>query len=198
MILALAFQASAADSPTFSIILFAAALFLIFTARYNQRKKRLQITDYKRGIRFRNGEFVAVLGPGSYTYDSRKEQITVVDMRPEPILFEHLAIRDVAGSEGVISFSADLMVADPQLSSASLREEIKDAYRIAHEALMTSVSRQVLSGSDRNNEGILAKLTADINFALAKVGMKIAGAEITELWVAVAPMTIVKGSETVQ
>src|ERR1700686_67893 len=85
---------------------------VLFIRLYNRGRKRVSLTDYCRGVHFANGSFKSVLGPGSYTYDPTKEQITVTDLRPQPVLIERLAFQDALRHEGGISVGTELLVLD--------------------------------------------------------------------------------------
>src|SRR5262245_32112301 len=58
-----------------------AVLIVIGAAGLVARVQRTTVYDYQRGLRYRNGRFVDVLGPGAYWSFRPTTTIRVVDMR---------------------------------------------------------------------------------------------------------------------
>jgi hypothetical protein len=163
----------------------------------NRRKKRIVLTDYCRGVHFVNGTFEQVLGPGSYRYDARHEQITVMDLRPQPILIERLTFQDTLRQEGIVSVGTELLVREPRVAATALRDQIKDAYVMVRDAIRSTMSTQIGAGTE-DASTVAGAITKAVNTELAKVGMGISGIEITEL-VSQPPQAQTKpGSTTVQ
>ena len=165
--------------------LFYVALVLTFVAAWvlrlhNRGRKRIVLTDYRRGVHFVGGTFKSVLGPGSYSYDTRKEQITIVDMRPQPILIERLAFQDALRHDGVISIGTELLVRDPHLAATTLRDEIKDAYVMVRETVRNSMSKQIAAGSE-NYATLADEIKKAVDAEVSRVGMGVSEIEITEL-----------------
>jgi hypothetical protein len=144
-------------------------------------RKRIVITDFRRGVRFVGGVFSNVLEAGSYSFDPRKEQITIVDMRPQPFLMERLGFQDALKNPGVISLGAELLVRDPHLAASALRDQVKDAYILARDTVRTAMSKQIVADT-ADTAGLMQTLTAALRGELNKVGMDIADIEVTELW----------------
>lgn len=153
---------------------------LLFLRVRGRSRKRILLTDYRAGVHFVGGSLKELLGPGSYTFDSRKEQITVVDLRPQPILIERLAFQNALRQEGVISIGTELVVRDPRLSSTMLREEVKDAYMITRDAIRNAMSKQIAT-SPEDSSSLQRELTQAANADLARVGFAVTEIEITEL-----------------
>jgi hypothetical protein len=113
--------------------------------------------------------------------DPRKEQINIVDMRPQPILMERLGFQDALQRQGLISLGAELFVRDPKLAAGALRDEVKDAYILARDAVRTAMSTQIFADST-DAAGLSQTLTTAIRAVLLKVGMDISDIEVTEFW----------------
>jgi hypothetical protein len=181
----------------FSAIAVVSVLGILLLRQNNTGKKRILLTDYRRGVHFVNGSFKAVLGPGSYRYDARREQISIIDMRPQPILIDRLAFRDALRNEGVISVGTELLVRDPRLAATTLRDQVKDAYVIVRDTLRIVVSNQI-AVSRENSVSIAESIAKAVNTELAKVGMAVSEIEITELWSHASQPQPAEGSVTVQ
>ena len=177
----------------------AAAVILIVTlGRMQARKKRILITDYRRGVRFVSGAVAGILDPGTHRYDSRKEQISIVDMRPQPVLVERLVFQDAVSTPALISIAAEIRVQDPQLASTAIRDQVKDGYAILRDTLRAAASQQILQPGAENRDALAKALNAAIDGALQKVGMTSSDLEITELWVGMPPVTGAVPSGVVQ
>lgn len=164
-----------------SIVAPLTAIAAFVLSRRAAQRKRIVITDFRSGVRFVGGVFSDVLEAGNYSFDPRKEQITIVDMRPQPILIERLGFQDALKTPGVISLGADLLVRDPQLAAGALRDQVKDAYILARDAVRTSMSKQI-TPSAADTAGLVQTLTTTLRAELGKVGMDISDIEVTELW----------------
>lgn len=159
-------------------ITFGIAFYRIFTQKL---RKQVMIPDFRRGLDFIRGELKGVLEAGAHTYNTRKEEITIVDMRPQPILIERLSFQDALTHDGIISIGASLVVRDPKLAATALRDQIGDSTLIIRDTLKVTVSQQV--APDREGLEALQKSLMDaINLSIEKVGMGITELEITELW----------------
>jgi hypothetical protein len=153
----------------------------VVVSRRARFRKRIVITDFRRGVRFVGGVCTGVLEAGNYGVDPRKEQINIVDMRPQPILMERLGFHDALQRQGLISLGAELFVRDPKLAAGALRDEVKDAYILARDAVRTAMSTQIFADST-DAAGLSQTLTTAIRAVLLKVGMDISDIEVTEFW----------------
>jgi len=177
----------------------AAAVVLVVTlGQFNKGKKRMLVTDYRRGVRFVGGVFAGILEPGSHRFDTRKEQITVVDMRPQPIVIERLGFQTAVGSQGVISIGTELFVRDPHLAAITLREEIKDSYVLVRDTVRSVAAQQVLGGMSDSLSVVAEAITKATNDALGPFGMGISPVEVTELWTGSSPLETAGRSGVVQ
>lgn len=144
-------------------------------------RKRAMITDFRRGVHFVGGALEGVLEVGTYTYNVRKEEITIVDMRPHPILIERLPFQDALRNDGIISVGTSLIVRDPKFAATALGDQINDSYLIVRDTLKITVSRQIAPAPE-SFELLQNSLVDAIDSSLGKVGMGISELEITELW----------------
>ena len=111
----------------------------------------------RRGVRFVNGAFKEVLGPGSYSINENRERIEIVDLRPQPVLIELFAFKDSDQNDWIISLSTNLLVSDPYASTSKLKNQVNDSVAIIRDAL-----RNVVSKANRmlfsNRESLTRKL----------------------------------------
>jgi hypothetical protein len=168
----------------------------MFRVRVRNRK-RIVITDFRRGVHFVGGVFKAVLGPGSYTYNARREQITIVDMRAQPIVIERLPFQDVLRHEGVISIGTELLVREPHLAATALRDQVKDSFAIVRETIRRVMTTQVAANHE-NSEAVGEAIKVAVNADLANVGIGVSEIEVTELWSPLSPPQSLRAAEIIQ
>ena len=171
--------------------------FVFYRFLTRRLRKTVMITDYRRGVRFVGGVLKGVLEPGSYTYNVRREEITVVDMRPQPVLVERIGFQDALRHDGVISIGASLVVRDPSVAATALRDQINDSYLIVRDTLKAAVSAQI-APSRENTELVQRAIEEAVNAELGRVGMGICELEITELWLGVPHLQASGGSGILQ
>jgi regulator of protease activity HflC (stomatin/prohibitin superfamily) len=175
------------DIDTVLFLLILAMVPLLAVAR---KAKRIFVTDYQRGVRFVKGSFSNVLGPGSYQPLTSREQIEVVDMRPQPIFLEKISYRDACQNDSFLSIGAEMLVCDPHLAVTTLKKQIDDSLPIVRDALRSVVSRGIADGSPEFRSKTAVDITQAINAELSRVGMKISGVEIVELWSRPGPQRV--------
>lgn len=168
-----------------SFVSLVSLIILTILSQSRRGNKRILITDYRRGVRFVGGVFAGILEPGSHMFDARKEQITIMDMRPQPVLMERLTFQDALRHQGLVSLGTEFVVRDPQLAATALRDQIKDAYQLARNTVRTAMSQQLIANT-ADLAAVNETLTKALRAELLKVGMDIANTEVTELWLSPA------------
>jgi hypothetical protein len=162
---------------------FLAAVIAIRSTRlFVKKSARVFVPDYQRGVRFVDGVFREVMGPGSYNAASANEQITIVDMRPQPIVVERILYQDALQTPSVISIGAELSVADPYQATTKLKNLINDSSAIVRDALRGVVSKRIADISPEVRSKTATDIAAVLNEDLRKCGMQVTNVEITEFW----------------
>jgi hypothetical protein len=181
-----------------SQFIFIIIIILFFLIRgFNRSKKRILVTDYCRGVHFVDGSFKAVLGPGSYKYNERKEQISIVDMRAQPVLIERLAFQDALKHEGVISIGTELLIRDPHVAATTLRDQVNDAYIVVRDTVRAVMSKQIVA-SEKNTPAVAEAITKAVSQELASVGIVVSEIEINELSSRPGQSRTADSTETIQ
>jgi hypothetical protein len=147
-----------------------------------RKTKRIFIPDYERGLRFVKGSFVSVLGPGSYHPFSLKEQIEVIDMRPQPIFLERISYRDALQAESWMSIGAELFVRDAHLAATMLKNRVNDSLGVIRDTVRSVVSGVIGERSPQFRTKTATDITTAVNAELARLGMRISNVEIVEFW----------------
>lgn len=164
-----------------SLLLFTSVIIYGSVKRL-RKTKRIFIPDYERGLRFVKGSFVNVLGPGSYHPFSLKEQIEVVDMRPQPIFLERISYRDAWQAESWMSVGAELVVSDAYLASTTMKDRVNDSLVVIRDTVRSIVSRVIGERSSEFLTKTATDITAAVNAELARLGMRVSNVEIVEFW----------------
>jgi hypothetical protein len=175
-------------------LLFSGICALIYGRIRLGKIKRLFITDYQRGVRYRNGVFVEVLEPCSRSFHTPGEQIEIVDMRPVQFVIERLMYKDVLQNPSVVSIGAELKVSDPQLACTSLKNQIHDSVAIVRNALRAVVSKSFIEAATESRSKTAKEIEFVANAALNKVGMQVTNLEITEAWTHVVQPRMIVGT----
>src|SRR5918992_6310971 len=93
------------------------ALVALFLALYLRATLvRVTVFEYERGLRYRDGRFTGILGPGRHWVYRPRVVIRKVDVRPR---FVTIAGQEVLSSDGVtlkVSLAAEYEIADPEVA----------------------------------------------------------------------------------
>jgi hypothetical protein len=140
------------------------------------------VSDYQRGVRFVQGSYANILGPGCYKLFSRNDQIVIVDMRSQPIMLDRIVYRDAWQNESFLSIGAELLVCEPRLSVSKLKNQVNDSLNIVRDSVRLVASRGIADRSSASRDKMAIEITQAVNAELSPVGMKISSLEIIELW----------------
>jgi len=101
---------------------------------------QLTVFEFERGLRYRNGRFAEVLGPGRYWYSKRTGRITKVDVRPVilPIPGQELLTSD--GIAVKVSVLANYEVADVALATNKVQNYVQGIYSAVQVAVREEVA----------------------------------------------------------
>jgi hypothetical protein len=160
----------------------AAVIAMRYTRLFAKKRIRVFVPDYQSAIRFVDEMFREVLGPGSYDPAGANEQITIVDMRPQPIVVERILYQDALQTPSVISIAAELNVADPYQAATKLKNLVNDSLAIIKDALRGVVSKRIADTSAEVRGNAAADIAAALNEELSRCGVRVANVEITEFW----------------
>jgi hypothetical protein len=171
------------NSDTVGALVFVAAVVALYLLiRRLRRTKRIFIPDFQRGVRFVNGVFRGVLGPGSYRSYPGRDQINLVDMRPNPFLEERLQFEDALQSPSIMSIGAELTVSDPHLAYTKLQDPVDDSIPMAREVIESFAAKNIADTSAAARVKTAEEITEAVNSELSQFGVRISNLEITELW----------------
>ena len=154
--------------------------------RYGLRAANTQqilVLEYQRGVKFTDGKFTTVLEPGQHRTHRKKGRVDIVDMRPQPFIFEDITCEDKFGGRVVLSLAGEFAVNDPRLSLMSNREDGDDGTARVSKVTRDTVSNlAVPDTTDATLALIHSKLFEMLNQELRTIGLEIKNIALTELW----------------
>lgn len=111
---------------------------VIFVSRFHTKT----VFEYQRGLRYSNGRFIGVIGPGRYWIYTPSTVIQIVDIRPS---FATISGQEVLSSDGItlkVTLAAQYQVVDPQLAINSA-----DSYEKALYLILQMGIREIIGAS---------------------------------------------------
>ena len=157
------------------------AFVLVFVVRLSEKRGRQTILDYQRGLRFEGGKFQEILGPGCHRFHLTKEQITLVDLRDQPIVIERFVYADSAGENAWVSISARIQVADAHRAITQCNDHVNEAVVLTRDILRRCLSARRAIEARRNRAGCEHEIKTHIASALESIGLTLTSLEITEV-----------------
>jgi SPFH domain / Band 7 family len=165
-----------------SVVFLGAVLVIIAQRVFGRKKPRIFVPDYQRAVKFVDGAFASILDPGSYEPPGKHEQITIVDMRPLPIVVERLIYHDAIQAPSVISIVTELVISDPVEALTKLKNLANDSAAIARDQLRSMVSKRIADPTPESREKLASDIATALNGELRKYGVQLQNVEVTELW----------------
>src|SRR5579864_6435715 len=105
---------------------YALIYFLARKARLDKTNKQVNVLDFQSALRYKNGQFVGLLGPGKYKVNTASEHLVLVDTRPVPISFDRMQVITRDGEPLQVSVTARVQVIDPVLAIRTSNNYIQD------------------------------------------------------------------------
>lgn len=134
----------------FENILIVLSVAVILGVIYKTITGRVTILEYQRGLRYVNGRFSGIVGPGAYTIIRRTTTIKPVDVRPTALC---VAGQEVLSSDGLavrVSLVVNYRISDPD-TAVNKAENYYNSFYLALQVAL----REVIAGS--NLESLLAQ-----------------------------------------
>src|SRR5579871_5590635 len=162
------------NSDTLWSVVFLSAVVVILAQRISGRKKpKIFIPDYQRGVKFVDGTFGSILEPGSYEPASKHQQITIIDMRPQPLVVERVIYQDAIQAPSVISIAAELVIADPFQAITKLKNLVNDSIAIIRDQLRSTVSKRIADTAPESRTKLASDITSALNNNLHQFGVQV-------------------------
>jgi regulator of protease activity HflC (stomatin/prohibitin superfamily) len=165
------------------VLLIAAILISIGIRVARSRFRRITIYEFQRGLRYRNGRFIRVLGPGQYWIWASQTTITPVDIRPA---FLTLAGQEVLTADGVplkVSLAANYEIADPALAINGHANYAQALYLVLQFAVRELISASNIDALLENRKGFTEKLRSLAEPAAQQLGVRLMSAELKDLMI---------------
>lgn len=139
------------------------------------------INEYERALKFVDGRYVALVGPGRHRYFARRTRLHRVDTRAR---FEAISGQEVLSSDGVafkVSLLASYRITDPRasvLETDNLQEAVHSWLQLALRAVVAGRSSEELI---QQREGLSIPLLEAAAGALAKLGVELQHVAVRDL-----------------
>lgn len=177
-------------------LIFPTLLFLLIAGKATGAFSRGHyiVLEYQRGVKYKKGVFAEVVPPGSYRYYPKREKIEIVDMRPQPFLFEVLNCTDALKQPMVVSVTGEMFVNDPKQSVSRAKKDVDEGLARIPQSVRNACSRLIVHGASNTAEHeITDALDAALNRDLAEFGLAARNIEVNEIWTAPARVSIPAG-----
>jgi uncharacterized membrane protein YqiK len=154
---------------------------IVVVVRLNAKRGRQTILDYQRGIRFEGGKFQEILGPGCHRFHPTKEQITLVDLRNQPIIVERFFYPDSAGENACVSISAGIQIADVHRAIIECNDHVNEAVVLIRNVLRGRLSAKRAVEARCNRRDCEQEIKTHMAGELERIGLALTSLEITEV-----------------
>ena len=161
---------------------FLALIAAVIGFRIRSSFPRITILEYERGVKFRKGVFVEVLGPGCHRIHSKHERVEKIDMRPQPFLFEALSCVDALQKRLAVSMAGEILVDDARLAFTNTRTQSEDIVARLPQIVRGATARVVLPSSFETEFAILKQSISEALMQLQSLGFKVENFQLTEIW----------------
>ncbi len=131
------------------------------------------VMEYERVVRFVDGAFVDVLGPGRHTYRPTRTVLHRVDLRPRLLAVPG---QEVLTSDGVavrVSVVLRVSIVDPALSVTAATDPTAEVYAHLQQALRTAVAQRTVDALLAERAGLGSELTEPVAAGAAAVGLAV-------------------------
>jgi len=100
----------------------------------------MTIFEFERGLRYRNGRFAGVLGPGRYWFSKRTGRIAKLDVRPVILAVPGQELLTSDGIAVKVSLLATYEVADVALATNNVQNYVQSIYSAVQVAVREEVA----------------------------------------------------------
>lgn len=142
---------------------------------------RITILEYERGLKYKTGKFITVLGPGCYWYLPSFSTIHKLDVRPS---YVSISGQELLSSDGVtikISLVANYEVIDPQIAVNKVRNYQDALYLELQLALRDIVGSMEVDTLLNSRPDIQTKLMELTGARVAALGLKLHSASVKDI-----------------
>jgi regulator of protease activity HflC (stomatin/prohibitin superfamily) len=147
------------------------------------RLVRVTIYEFQRGLKYRKGRFLSVLGPGQYWVLEPRSAVTPLDIRPN---FVTVAGQEVLTADGVglkVTLAANYEIADPVLAVNGQASYLQSLYLVLQLAVREVVATANVDALLENRAGLTEKLRALAEPEVQRLGLKLLSADFKDLMV---------------
>src|SRR5258708_3726923 len=156
-------------------------VILVIVAIAWWRPATTTVFEFERGLRYRRGKFVKVLGPGAHWMSRRSGRISKVDVRAFYLVVPGQELLSLDGIAIKVSLAAHLQVVDPNLAVNTVQDYRAAVYAVLQLACRDLVSamkvEDLLASRPQLGTSLMEKGVAPI----AEMGVKLSSVEVRDL-----------------
>jgi regulator of protease activity HflC (stomatin/prohibitin superfamily) len=154
---------------------------VIFAMLVGALFKRTIIYDYQRGLRYRNGRFVDIVGPGSHWAFAPTTSIRLVDVRSAVL---PLPGQELVTSDGVaikVSLAVQRRLVDPAVAINDVENYTLSTYSILQVALREVVGAMTVEEVLSRRSEIGGEVLGRSREAVRKIGVELESVDVKDL-----------------
>jgi regulator of protease activity HflC (stomatin/prohibitin superfamily) len=160
---------------------YALIYFLARKARLDKTNKQVNVLDFQSALRYKNGQFTGLLGPGKYKVNTASEHLVLVDTRPVPISFDRMQVITRDGEPLQVSVTARVQVIDPVLAIRTSNNYIQDTAVALKDIIRKLVNTRSQSQIAEQRAALEAEVVAQAREKVASSGLRLLALDFIEV-----------------
>lgn len=165
------------------VVLLFVLIFAVVGLVTRRRSLRVIVHDYERGLRYQNGAFHGLLGPGAYWTISPGTEIRVIDSRPTDQTIEGQEVLSADGVAVKLSFVARYVVSDPAAMVLADQNPLRALYLRLQLAIREVVSPRTLEEILAARTEIGPAVAARCSGPLAQLGIDLLSVDVRDVMI---------------
>ncbi len=162
-------------------LLTALIVILVIVAIAWWRPATTTIFEFERGLRYRRGRFIKVLGPGAHWMSRRSGRISKVDVRAFYLVVPGQELLSLDGIAIKVSLAANLQVVDPNLAVNTVQDYRAAVYAVLQLACRELVSAMKVEDLLASRPQLGASLMEKGAAPIAEMGVKLISVDVRDL-----------------
>jgi regulator of protease activity HflC (stomatin/prohibitin superfamily) len=143
--------------------------------------KKVIILEYMRGVKYENGRYVGILGPGAYRIFSKSTTITPVDIRTQFVTIPGQEMLTADGVTVKVTLAASFEVSDPNVATNKVMNAPAAIYLQLQMALREVVASEKIDTVLEGRADISRRIMDKGSKQASELGLKLLSAEVKDL-----------------
>lgn len=142
---------------------------------------RVTVLEYQRGLRYVNGRYVGLLGPGRHTLYRPRTKVTMVDVRPTAVCVQGQEVLSADGLSVRASLAVSYRIADPDTAINKVQDYGGHFYYSLQIALRELIGRSTLEELLQGREQASGVLDGLARPAAEELGLELVSVNIRDI-----------------